>query len=100
MKKYYPNNWQEIKDAPEELFKPLAFDDFYDWRVMGWQLPKHVQFIIRERNLETYRVKEHVYRQPSAAKKKCLELFKRADTEITVVSDEAVHHVNPNELFL
>jgi hypothetical protein len=100
MKKYYPNNWQAIKDAPPEAFKSLPFYDFYEWRILNWELPKQVSYIIRERNLETDEIREHVYRQHAAARKKCVELFKRGDTEITVVNDEAVHHVNPNELFL
>ena len=100
MKKYYPNNWQAIKDAPVEAFKSLPFYDFYEWRILNWELPKSVSYIIRERNLETDEVKEHVYRQTASARKKCAELFERGDTEIIVVNDEVVHHVNPNELFL
>ena len=39
-KKYFHNNWEAIRDAPDEAFAspagPLLFKDFMDWKMEGW----------------------------------------------------------------
>ena len=46
-KPYLPNNWKKYKDAPEEAFKSLSWEEFHDWRVCSWELPESVCCVIR-----------------------------------------------------
>ena len=32
--KYYPNNWQEYKDAPDEMFERHTFEEIMSWKVL------------------------------------------------------------------
>ena len=55
-KPYFPNNWQEYKDAPDEMFQPHTFDEIMNWKVAGWELPSSVSCIIRVHNNKTGKV--------------------------------------------
>ena len=70
-KKYFPNNWDAIKEAPDDAFRSptgnLSFDKFMEWRVAGWELPSSVCCIIRKYDSKTNKVKEYVYSKPHAA---------------------------------
>jgi hypothetical protein len=94
-KRYYPNNWQEYKDAPDKFFLPLAFDEFMDWKIAGWELPSSVSCIIRERNTITGKVKEYTYSRVGDAKNKCRAIMDIGESEFTVCTREAVHFMQP-----
>ena len=47
-KPYYPNNWREWKEVPDEFLYAPTFEEFQDWKLHGWQLPSSVFCIIRE----------------------------------------------------
>ena len=100
-RKYFPNNWKAIKDAPEEAFEDpdggLTFDEFMDWKIAGYQIPQHIQCIIRAKNLETGKIKEYVYQYRHAAKKKCRKLLNSGDHELTIVQHDSVHFLYPAE---
>ena len=57
---YYPNNWRAFKDAPDETFETLTFDEFMDWKIGGWELPSSCNYIIREQNLNTGKIKDAI----------------------------------------
>ena len=88
---YFPNNWQRYKDAPDDLFEPISYEDFEHWKVSGWELPESVFCIIRVTDKTTLKVKEHVYQQPAAARKKLMKLVEDSNNEITVVDNDAIH---------
>ena len=92
--KYYPNNWQEYKDAPDDAFIPHTFEEMMSWKVAGWELPSSVCCIIRA-NTHKGKVKEFVYQKHSAAEAKVAAL-KNEGVEFTVCTDEAIHFVSPN----
>ena len=94
-KRYYPNNWQAYKDTPDDFFLPIAFDEFFDWKVAGWELPSSVSCIIRERNLETGKVKEYTYSRAGDAKNKCRAIMNVGESEFTVCTREGVHLMQP-----
>ena len=94
-KPYFPNNWQEYKDADPEMFLPHSFLEVMDWKVAGWELPSSVNCIIRTTDLATKKVKEHVYRRKSAADNKIVELLNTKTHEFTVVTHESQHYVGP-----
>jgi hypothetical protein len=92
--KYYPNNWQEYKDAPDDAFIPHTFEEMMSWKVAGWELPSSVCCIIRA-NTHKGKVKEFVYQKHSAAEAKVAALMHEG-VEFTVCTDEAIHFVSPN----
>ena len=94
-KKYFPNNWKPIKDAPEEAFEPIGFDEFMDWKIGGYEIPDEIACIIREQNINTGKVKEYVYQYRHAAKKKARKLIMQDDTEVTIVQRDSVHFIPP-----
>ena len=94
-KPYYHNNWREYKDAPDQFFLPIQFDEFMSWKVGGWELPSSVSCIIRENNYVTGKVTEHVYSRTRDAKNKALAIMEAGESEFTVCTREAVHQVYP-----
>tara|TARA_R100000152_G_C6717921_1_gene144361 strand:- start:425 stop:778 length:354 start_codon:yes stop_codon:yes gene_type:complete len=94
-KKYFPNNWKEIKEAPAELFDSLPFDEFMNWKIGGWQLPSNVTCIIRETNYVTGKVKEYTYQRPEAAKKRANQIINSQQSEFLVCNSEQVYHMYP-----
>ena len=66
---YFHNNWKNLKDVPAEYFDSIEFEEFMDWKIGGWELPSSCNYLIRERNLNTGKVKEYVYQKPSAARR-------------------------------
>ena len=94
---YYPNNWRAFKDAPDETFETLTFDEFMDWKIAGWQIPSSVYCIDRDYNKRTGKIKEYVYQRPDHAEKKLNNLMLRGDSEITVTTDNQVTILRPEE---
>ena len=97
-KKYFPNNWQKWKDAPEDLFMPHTFDEIMDFKIAAWELSSNISCVIRESNLLTKKVKEYVYRNtPSAraaAQKRVRQLMHKDGIEFTVCTPEQIHFVS------
>jgi hypothetical protein len=60
-KKYFPNNWQRYKNAPDSMFHQHTFEEIMNFKINGWELHDNVACIIREQNTRTGKVKEHVY---------------------------------------
>ena len=90
-KPYFPNNWKKFKDAPDEVFQPLSWEEFHDWRVCSWELPESVCCIIRVSHKETGKVTEYVYERGSAATKKLDKLMTDPNNEITIADNEEIH---------
>ena len=95
-KPYFHNNWEAINDAPDELFDSISYEDFMDWKIAGWELPSSCNYLIRERNLKTGKVKEYVYQKPGAAKKRLAQQMKSGEYEFTVCDQDAVHLLTPH----
>ena len=97
-KKYYPNNWNVIKSAPDNYFPNVDYEDFMEWKVGGWTIPSHIAAVIRTQHLETGKVNEYVYKVPSYARKKVSKLMDEGECDITVCTAEAVHFIYPEEM--
>ena len=95
-KPYYPNNWRAFKDAPDQFFIPLPFDEFMDWKVGGWELPSSICCIIREEDEETGKVSEYVYKRVDAAKAKARQIMDK-NNKFLVCTNEQVHLMKPSE---
>ena len=94
-KRYYPNNWAAYARTPDKFFMPIAFDEFFEWKVAGWELPSSVACIIRERNTITGKVKEYTYSRVGDAKNKWRAIMDIGESEFTVCTPEAVHFMEP-----
>tara|TARA_R100000781_G_C4033008_1_gene111275 strand:- start:224 stop:610 length:387 start_codon:yes stop_codon:yes gene_type:complete len=94
-KKYYPNNWKAYKDSPDEFFIPLSYNDFYQWKIMGWALPSSVACVIREE--KDGKISERVYSQSTAANKYLEKQTKRKDLNsvFTICDNHAVKILYP-----
>ena len=92
-KSYFPNNIKAIQDAPSEVFESIEYDEFFEWRVGGWEIPSSVMCIIREQNVTTGKVKEHIYKQRTAAERKIRDLMHQENTELTIATEDAVHYI-------
>ena len=55
-KKYFPNNWSEYKNAPDDMFLDHTFQELLNWKVLGWELPSSVSTMIRETHILTKKV--------------------------------------------
>ena len=94
--KYFHNNWKRIKDAPSECFDPVEFDEFMDWKIGGWELPSTVCCIIRETDVKTKKVKEHIYSKPQFAIKKVNKLMEKGK-EFTICDEAQVQQMYPEQ---
>ena len=97
-KKYYPNNWKAYKDSPDQFFLPLDFEDFMDWKINGWEIPSSVACIIREQNIKTGKVTEHVYSRLSNANKRANKIMKEGKSEFLVCTHDDIGHIYPKDL--
>ena len=97
-KKYFPNNWKNIKDAPEQFFLPLDYDEFMDWKINGWEIPSSVACIIREQDIKTGKVTEHVYSRFSNANKRANKIMKEGKSEFLVCTHDDIGHIYPKDL--
>ena len=96
--KYFDNNWQEYKDAPEGFFHEHSYEDIMTWKVAGWEFPSSVHCVIREANVKTGKVKEHVYRRAHAARAKVQKLLLTDDIELTVADHESIIYLRKRDL--
>ena len=94
-KKYFPNNWKRLKDVPASYFEPVAYDEFMDWKIGGYEIPSSVSCIIRETNLSTGRVKEHVYTRIGDAENKINSLIKKGESEFIVCDEDEIQYLYP-----
>lgn len=92
-RKYFPNNWLRYKNSPDSMFMTHTYEEIMDFKIRGWELPSNIYCLIREKNLTTYKIKEHVYQLGHAAEKKLDELWHKNDVEFTVCTPEDIQFV-------
>ena len=93
-RKYYPNNWQAIKDCPPAYFPAMPFDEFRDWKVFGYQLPSSHFGIIRVENKDTGKIEEYTYKSEYQARERVKKEMTHG-RKITLCTMEGVWHVKP-----
>lgn len=94
--KYFPNNWQAIKDADPAYFPSLPFQQFIEWKEQ-YQLPSSVYCLIREINPKSKKVTEHTFTTERAAKRKFLKLMDQG-AEFLVCHHGAIEQLYPEDL--
>lgn len=88
--KYFPNNWDAVNEAPDEVFESITVEEFFDWKLMGWIMPSSVACILRAQHKDTLKVHEHVYKSPSHADKRLLSYVEKGGYEITVCMHDTI----------
>ena len=94
-KRYFPNKLKQLRAVPAEMFEPIEFDEFMDWKIAGFELPSSHACIIRTRNIKTGKIKEYAYKRPEAAKKKIVKLMEKGTLEFTICDEENIHLLQP-----
>ena len=93
--RYFPNKCAKLRAVPAEMFEPIEFDEFMDWKIAGWEIPSSVAAIIREQDLESGKVKEYVYSTIAGANKRALKIMKNSKAEFTVCTHDDLAHMYP-----
>ena len=88
--KYYPNNWEAIQDAPDELFEPCSVEEFWEWKLNGWMMPSSVSCIMRAEHKATGKIKEHTYKSPKSAVKKLVKYMDTGEYEVTICNHDSI----------
>ena len=93
-KKLFANNWKIYRDTPHEAFPEVPFDEFMEWRILGWEiLPTHC-CIIRATSI-TGKVKEYSYKRWAAANRRITKLMDDINMlEIVIANDEEVQLIH------
>jgi hypothetical protein len=93
--KYFPNNWKAYKESPDEFFLPIAYKDFFNWKVMGWVLPSSIACVIREE--KDGKISEKVYSQSQSANNYLTKQMsdKKNTTVYTIADDKQVQVLYP-----
>tara|TARA_R100000329_G_C7522412_1_gene184207 strand:- start:260 stop:589 length:330 start_codon:yes stop_codon:yes gene_type:complete len=94
-KPYFHNNVEAIREAPDAFFIPVPFDEFMDWKIGGYELPSSCNYIIREQNMKTGKIKEYVYQKPGAAQKKLRQRMESGECEFVVADHDEIHYLRP-----
>ena len=66
-----------------------------DWKIGGYEIPSSIKCIIRETNLSTGRVKEHVYTRIGDAENKINSLIKKGESEFIVCDEDEIQYLYP-----
>ena len=69
-RKYYPNNWDAIKQCPPHYFPEMPYEEFKDWKIHGYQLPSSHFGIVRIEDMNTGKIVEHTYKSEYHTKEK------------------------------
>lgn len=85
------NEWEEVNNMPEDAFTTPDFREVL-MDASTWILPKPYCAIIRS-TIGKGKIKEYVYRSPTAAARKVKQLELRGE-QITILTDEVIATVN------
>ena len=97
-KKYFPNNYDAVAGCPAEWFHPIPYDEFMDWKIHGYEIPSSINCIIREKRTDTGEVTEYVYQTAGHGKRKAEQIMSEGVSELTVCTEDAVHHLYPQQV--
>jgi len=96
-RKYYPNNWDAIKQCPSSYFPAMEYEEFKDWKIHGYQLPSSHYGIVRIENKDTGTIEEYTYKSEYHTKQR-LKKEVGNNCTITIATDEGVYHLSPNRI--
>ena len=89
-KDYYPNRADSLIKTDADMFEPLEFDEFMEWRGNAWELSDGYHSIIRVHNKKTGKVRERVYKKQAAAVAYVKKLMKDKDVYFDIATENGV----------
>ena len=92
---YYPNNWQQYKDSPDDMFINHTYEEFMDWKIEGWYLPSSVACIIRVEEFDGT-INEYTYQTQGHAKRKVKQLVKDR-RDFVICDNESIHNMEATQ---
>ncbi len=100
-KPYFPNNWRAIKDAPEDIFISMPFEQLMEWKLDGYQIPSSINCIMRVTSLSTGKIEEHVYTNERSAKRKLVSMLDedKEGYEFAICAHDTIHHIFPKGMY-
>ena len=93
-RKYYPNNWEAIRGCPASYFPEMAYTDFEDWKIYGYQLPSSHFGIVRIEDLDKGTIEEFNYKSEYHTKQR-LKKEMKGNKKVTLATMEGVYHLMP-----
>jgi hypothetical protein len=60
-RKYLPNDWAFFSKLKPDRFKRVSFKDFWEDRVLYWELIPGIQLVARAEHLSSGAVQEHTF---------------------------------------
>ena len=72
-RKYYPNNWDAIKQCPPNYFPAMPYEEFKDWKIFGYQLPSSHFGIVRVEDLQKNTIVEYTYKTEHHTKQRLMK---------------------------
>ena len=96
-RKYYPNNWEAIKECPSSYFPEMLYEEFKDWKIHGYQLPSSHFGIVRIENLDTGKIEEATYKSEYHARQR-LKKEMKGNKHITLATMDGVYNLMPPPL--
>ena len=94
--KEFPNNWEEIADAPDEMFDTCTFEEFMIG-MSNWHIPSSHAVIMRVTNKNTGKVKELAYQKMGSARNKMLKLVEDTANEIVICDNNSIHLIKQQD---
>ena len=96
-RKYYPNNWDAIKQCPPNYFPAMEYEDFREWKVFGYQLPSSHYAVVRIDDRDKGTIVEYTYKTEHHTKQR-LKKEMTGNKHVTVATMDGVYHLMPNPL--
>jgi len=94
-RKYYPNNFDAIRKAPDEFFEPCSYEEFFEWRMCMWEMPSSIECIMRVEHKVTGKITEHVYQQRHAFEKRLMKYVAGGEHNIVVANHDSIAMIKP-----
>ena len=95
--KEFPNNWEDIATAPDDMFDTCTFIEMMEG-LMSWSIPSSHCVIMRVRNIKTNKVNEFAYQKLGAARNKLIKLVDDPNNEVLICDNDSIHLIHKNDV--
>ena len=96
-RKYYPNNWDAIKQCPPHYFPAMEYEDFRDWKVFGYQLPSSHYAVVRIDDRDKGTIEEYTYKTEHHTRQRLMKEM-NGNKRVTIATMDGVYYLMPNPI--
>ena len=101
--KYFANKVDALRKVPAEMFEPIEFEEFMNWRVLNWEINPNYECLIREYIYDDdgtlVKVATGDYQRAGAAKTRLEKGLREGNREFVVANHDTVHHIQLQDIF-